>query len=85
MATLIKTVKTTPTSAQWGDLRLRFRRGDLQGALGAASLRARSTGYAWYVYATQAGYQVDPNQPGLGRFYKITVADGVITGELYEV
>lgn len=87
MATLIKTVTKTPTDEEWASLRLRFNRGDMQGAIGAAALRARRSGAAWYVYAAHAGYTVDPNEPELpkgGRFYKITVVDGTIKGELFE-
>jgi hypothetical protein len=87
MATEIKTVTKTPTEEEWASLRLRYNKGDVQGALGAAALRARRSGAAWYVYATHAGYQVDPNVPEFpkgGRFYKITVVDGTITGVLFE-
>lgn len=87
MATPIKTVNKTPTDAEWQSLSGRFNRGDIQGALGAAALKARRSGAAWYVYATHAGYKVDPNEPELpkgGRFYKITVVAGTIKGELFE-
>jgi hypothetical protein len=87
MATEIKTVTKTVSDEERGSLQLRFRRGDVQGAIGAAALRARKSGAAWYVYATHAGYQVDPNEPPFpkgGRFYKITMVGNTITGVLFE-
>lgn len=87
MATLIKTVAKTPTDAEWQSLTLRFNRGDIQGALGAAAKRARMSGATWYVFATSHGYQIQQSVPELprgDRFYKITVAARTIKGELYE-
>lgn len=88
MATLVRETKTTLTDHQWKQLRLKFHRGDIQGALGAAAQRARMMKQSRIVFATRAGYQIVaavPLLPPGHRYWVVTVDGDTIHGKLYEV
>lgn len=90
MANLIKIVEKTPTHEEWTRMMgmKKHSRGDCSSTLSAASKRAKKSQAPQYVFATGRGYIVQDAEPQGAKgnhFYRITVKDETIVGELFEI
>ena len=85
---MLKDTKTMPlTKGIKPAKRARFNAGSFSDAQTAAVRASMAHGIPFYVFVTAYGYRVEAKAPSLPSgmtFYRLSVADGVVTGEKHE-